>query len=366
VYTIGIASMPRIAEVLVEPLDVELTEPFGIATGAQHRAENALVTIVLDDGSVGLGEAAPFPAVNAETRAAAIDAVLRVRSQLIGADARRWRRVARDLAEAIPRAPSARCALETALLDALCRSAQQLSLWSFFGGCEPELETDITIPTGDVPHAQASATRAIQAGFNSLKIKVGAGSLDDDARRLRAIAELSPAPRLVLDANAGFDADAALGLLSALGQHRSRVALFEQPTARADLEGMARVRRDGRVPVAADESACSAADVAALARAGAADVVNIKITKSGIAEALDMIAAARALGLGLMIGGMVETRLAMTTSACLAAGIGGFSFVDLDTPLFLAEDPFEGGFEQSGPRLSLSAIERGHGVRRRS
>jgi L-alanine-DL-glutamate epimerase-like enolase superfamily enzyme len=62
-----------------------------------------------------------------------------------------------------------------------------------------------------------------------------------------------------------------------------------------------------------------------------------------------------------MIGGMVETRLAMGTSASFAAGLGGFAFVDLDTPLFLAEDPFEGGYAQDGERLDLRPIARGHG-----
>jgi hypothetical protein len=64
----------------------------------------------------------------------------------------------------------------------------------------------------------------------------------------------------------------------------------------------------------------------------------------------------------MMIGGMVETELSMTTSACLAAGIGGFRFVDLDTPLFMSERPLVGGFAQQGPRLDLSGITLGHGV----
>ena len=91
-------------------------------------------------------------------------------------------------------------------------------------------------------------------------------------------------------------------------------------------------------------------------------MINVKIMKSGVFEAWDMIRAAQAHGLGLMVGGMVETELAMTTSACLAAGIGGFTFVDLDTPLFMAARPLRGGFRQSGPRLRLDAIENGHGV----
>jgi len=87
----------------------------------------------------------------------------------------------------------------------------------------------------------------------------------------------------------------------------------------------------------------------------------VKIMKSGIARALDIVAATRACGLLPMIGGMVETRLAMGTSACLAAGLGGFAFVDLDTPLFLAADPFAGGCTYAGSTLDLRPIREGHG-----
>jgi L-alanine-DL-glutamate epimerase-like enolase superfamily enzyme len=81
-----------------------------------------------------------------------------------------------------------------------------------------------------------------------------------------------------------------------------------------------------------------------------------------VVEALAIASAARAAGLDLMIGGMIEARLAMSASACFAAGLGGFAFVDLDTPLFLATDPFAGGYAERGPRLDLGPIEAGHGV----
>jgi len=113
---------------------------------------------------------------------------------------------------------------------------------------------------------------------------------------------------------------------------------------------------------AADESACSAEDVRRLAAEKAADFVNIKLMKSGVADALDVAAAARAAGIGLMIGGNVESILAMTVSACFAAGQGGFRFCDLDTPLFLAENPFTGGYELTGGIISLGHITAGHGV----
>jgi L-alanine-DL-glutamate epimerase-like enolase superfamily enzyme len=143
-------------------------------------------------------------------------------------------------------------------------------------------------------------------------------------------------------------------------------ALFEQPVAKEDEEGLRRLTATRRVPVAADESVASAADAARLAQNAAVDVLNIKLMKCGIVEALDIAAIARTTGLHLMIGGMVESVLAMTVSACFAAGQGGFRFVDLDTPLFLAENPFDGGMTYHGGTIDLTLIEAGHGVTPRS
>jgi L-alanine-DL-glutamate epimerase-like enolase superfamily enzyme len=236
-----------------------------------------------------------------------------------------------------------------------------MSLWHFFGGAEETLETDITIVTGTPDHARSAAERAARAGFTTLKVKVGGESLDHDVERLEAILLAAPNARLVLDANGSFGADEAVELVERVG--RDRIALFEQPTAHDDLEGMRSVRRRTRVAVAADESVRSAADVATVAFERAADVVNVKITKCGVAEACDIVAAARSFHLGLMIGGMVETPLAMSVSACLAAGTGGFSFVDLDTPFFMKSLPTVGGYGLVPPAtLCVSNIAEGHGV----
>jgi len=348
-----------IVEVRAEPWNIALTEPFGIATGAQAVAANVLVTVRLSDRTVGYGEAAPFPAVNGETQEQALAAIRAVTPALVGTDAARWRRVAAQLREGAEASPSARAGVEMAVLDALTRHAG-MSLLSFFGGAEDTLETDITVVTGSPEHARDAARRATQDGFRTLKVKVGGAPLAHDVERLRAIVEAAPDTRLVLDANGSLTADEAVELVSHIGAER--VALFEQPTPAKDLEGLRSVRRRTRVLVAADESARSAADVAELATHRAADVVNVKITKCGITEAMDIVAAARGYRLGLMIGGMVETPLAMTVSACLAAGSGGFDFVDLDTPLFMKDLPTQGGWEQTGPRIRLSSILAGHGV----
>jgi L-alanine-DL-glutamate epimerase-like enolase superfamily enzyme len=350
-----------IAELSFEPLDLELHEPFGIALGAQERVANVLVRLELDDGTIGLGEAAPFPAVSGETQRMALDAVERVRPSLVGRSAQPWRELAAELAAELGDVPSALCAIECALIDALCRRERR-SLLDFFGAAEARLVTDITIPTGTPEHAERATLRALAAGFRTLKIKVGGVPLEHDRQRLLRACKSGGGFSLILDGNASLSAEQALELLSSLGAERSRVRVFEQPTPAADLEGLRRVREQGKVLVAADESARSTRDVEELAAERAVDLVNLKIMKSGVGVALDMLACARRNGLGLMIGGMVETRLAMTVSACIAAGAGGFAEVDLDTPLFINDTRLSGGFTQRGPTLDLSQIRLGHGV----
>ncbi|WP_437717838.1 dipeptide epimerase [Sorangium sp. So ce448] len=351
-----------IRRVSVEALDIPLHEPFGIAGGAQERAANLLVTVELADGTLGFGEAAPLPAFNGETQDGSRAAAVSLREAVVGSDARAWRAVARALREASGGgAGAARCAIETAILDALTKRAG-MPLWAFFGGSGTALTTDITITTGSPERAGEAARRAAAMGFRALKVKVGGRLAASDPARIEAIYAAAPGASLILDGNGGLTAGEALALVAHARRLGANVALLEQPVPRDDWDGMKEVTRRAGVDVAADESAASAEDVLRVAAERAATVVNIKLMKGGIAEALDIAAVARAAGLGLMIGGMVESVLAMTASACFAAGLGGFSFVDLDTPLFLAENPFDGGFVQRGSALSLEGIRAGHSV----
>lgn len=353
----------RIKSVNIQAWDVELLEPFGIATGAQLVAQNALLEVELTSGERGLGEAAPFPAVNGETQADALSALQAVADELVGyegTDASGLSVAARGRLEATP---SALCALEIALADAACR-AQKKSLFLHFGGRSARLFTDITIPTGFADDAARAAERAMAQGFRTLKVKVGGERFEHDLERLRRIAETAPNARLLLDANASLPADLAIELVRSLGARARQVVLFEQPCLRGDFAGSRRVREAG-IRVAADEDARSLEDLTALHAERAADVINFKLTKSGVSRVLSMITEARRLGFGLMLGGMVETRLAMTFSACIAGGLGGFEELDLDTPLFMKDDRLTGGFEQRGPELDLSRLALGHGVARR-
>jgi L-alanine-DL-glutamate epimerase-like enolase superfamily enzyme len=334
-----------------------MKKAFGISGGAQAHASNVLVTLTTSDGIVGYGEGAPFPAFNGETQRDVLDACEIAGPALEGLSLADDNAIRQALSASCTRSSSARCALETALFDARARSIG-ISLRALFGGAESDLVTDITITTGSVEEARQEA-RAF-ADFSTLKTKVGGATIEHDIARVFAVREARPEATILLDANGGFCADEAIRFADAI--KKARVALFEQPVAPGLWDALAEVRRRTGLPIAIDESVVSTDDVREAKRRGAADAVNLKIMKSGIFEALEIARAARAEGLALMIGGMVETRLAMGTSACLAAGLGGFRYIDLDTPLFLATDPFEGGYAQTGERLDLSSIVHGHGL----
>ncbi|MBA3943150.1 MAG: dipeptide epimerase [Herpetosiphonaceae bacterium] len=341
-------------------LDIPLIEPFAIATGTQSIAHNVLVAVELADGTIGWGEAAPFAAVTGETQSSTLAALDRLAALLIGQDTRCWRALATSMRAAEKEAAAARCALETALLDAWCKRAQ-LPLWAFFGGTATEFETDMTITAGSTEHAARSALAIRTRGITTIKIKIG-GDPRIDLDRIAAVHAAAPAAPLILDGNCGYGAAEACALLDELERRSIPVALFEQPTARHDWEGLKQVRHWSTVPVAADETVTTAADALRAAHEDAVTCINIKLMKAGIAEALDIAAICRAAGIQLMIGGMVETILAMTVSAHFAAGLGGFSFVDLDTPMFMAAQPLRGGFRQSGACLSVAHVTAGHGV----
>ncbi len=350
----------QIQNVSFQPIDIPLIEPFAISGGAQEVARNVLVTVRLVDGTLGYGEAAPFAAYNGETREGALGELAAARRGLVGANAENWRALSAELRAGGVHG-SALCALESAILDALTRS-RGLSLASFFGGARAQLETDMTVTAGDAGHAAAAATSIVARGIRRIKIKVGREGAAGDAARVVAVAQAAPGAALTLDANGAYSAAEAVDLVDRMDAQGVRPEFFEQPVGAGDWEGLAEVSAASKIPVAADEAARSAADVLRLARETGVQIVNLKLMKCGIVEALDMAAVARAAGLRLMIGGNVESILAMTVSACFASGLGGFSYADLDTPLFMADNPFQGGFVLNGGMLRLEHILAGHGV----
>jgi L-alanine-DL-glutamate epimerase-like enolase superfamily enzyme len=350
----------QIRQVEIQALEAPLAAPFTCASSDLGRVRNLALRITLEGGSSGWGEIAILPPITVEDEASARAALEEEAGRLLGSNAGEWRRISAGLLERRAAFGSVRAGIETAVLDALTRSLG-VALFHFFGGREDSLVTDMTIPICSAEAAGLLAARYREDGFDTLKVKIGR-DVGEDFARVLAVRRGHPHCRLIFDANAAYGVAEVFELLGELRAAGIEPALLEQPVAREDWEGLGRLAREAGVPVAADESCRTPEDAVRIGRDGLAQVLNIKLAKSGVVQSLDIAAIARAFGLGLMIGAMVETRLGMGFSAHLAAGLGGFDWVDLDTPLLFTDDPITGGYRREGARYCLDGGTPGHGA----
>lgn len=303
-----------------------LSRPFRISRGVKTAADVVTVAIAEED-AVGRGEGVPYPRYG-ETVADALAAIEAVRPLVEGGGGRA------ALAAAMPPG-AARNAVDCALWDLEARLAGT-TVAALAGRAEPApLPSAITIGL-DAPEAMAAAAaRAARAPL--LKVKVDA---EHAADRIRAVRAAAPDPRLIVDPNESWTA-ADLDRLEPLLLEQ-RVDLLEQPLP-AGADG-ALAGRGYPVPICADESLHVRADLDALA--GRYSHVNVKLDKTGgLTEALLLAAAARERGLGLMVGCMVCSSLGIAPAIPVAAGA---DFVDLDGPLWLAEDRPGGVVDRDG------------------
>ncbi|MBK7857391.1 MAG: dipeptide epimerase [Archangiaceae bacterium] len=313
--------------ITAEPLSVPTLDPFVIASGQVHATRSVLVRVTLDDGTEGLGEGACLPPVTKEDQPDALAALQR-----------------HSTLEALDAFPVARAALEMALLDAEARQ-QRVPLWRLLGGTQHlPIETDITLPILTPSRMAELAREWWEEGFRKFKVKAG-HDLAADLERLHAVRAAVPGAVFQPDANGGFTVEEALQYLGT----GLPFTCFEQPCATA--AELVELSQQTKVPIIADESVKQLSDLGALT--GVAGI-NLKIAKlGGLTRCVELGRAAKARGMKLMMGGMVETRLGMTAAAHVALAVGGVDFADLDTAFLLTQDPFEGGYQASGPNLTL-------------
>ena len=302
-----------------------LNAPFRIARGVKTAAD--VVTVTLSEGgSVGRGEAVPYPRYG-ESVESALAAIESARA-LIEAGGDR-----QALLQALP-AGAARNALDCALWDLEARLAGRDVAEMIGGQPLAPIVTALTIGI-DTPAVMAAAARAA-GDVPLLKVKVDA---EDPEARIRAVRAAAPGAALIVDPNESWDRALVEAIQDVLVA--TNVALLEQPVPAGDDEWL-----DGfspAVPICADEAVHVAADLDVVARRYQA--VNVKLDKSGgLTAALDVAREARAMDLGLMTGCMICSSLSIAPALHLAAMS---DFADLDGPLWLREDR-PGGIRQEG------------------
>jgi L-alanine-DL-glutamate epimerase-like enolase superfamily enzyme len=347
--------MSEITAVTVEPLDLPMEEPFEISLGTQYEASNVLVSVETADGVVGYGEGAPIPPVTGETQRAALATAEAMGDLVAGADVADYRSTIQELRSTFPGMVSAAFAVETAVLDAYCRE-REMPLSELFGGSPSPVTTDLTVPIVSPDEAFELASQAADDGFEHLKVKTGL-DVEADVERVVAVADGAPAAHLKVDANQGWTPKETARFVDEVAARDVYLDLVEQPVPADDLVGLAQVRERIDVPVAADESVFTPADATAVVRQEAADIVNVKLGKSGPLAVADIVSIAEAANLELMVGCMLESAIGIHTSAHVVSGTGAFSYVDLDGNLLLDDDVADVSY---GPTVDIDGP--GHGI----
>lgn len=336
----------------VRVFEEPLKRPFVTALGRKDKTVNVELTLELSSGAAGRGEASGSLAF-AHLRPERLAAVMtRLARAAVGRDALELRPLVERAWKAAGLAAPAAAAFEAALLSAVC-AERGLTLFEWFGGACRRGETDVTISAVDPGSSAEAAREAARAGYRALKVKVGTG-LKADLARVRAVVAAAPGRRLLLDGNQGMTVASALRVVEGALSAGARVELLEQPLPKDDLKALARLCRRCPVPVALDESVKTPQDALRALEAGAAGAFNVKAAKSGYLRSQDIVALARAAGLPLMIGCMMETAPGLFPSVALALGTGAFRWLDLDSDALLLRRPEGSGWSRRGPDIALS------------
>jgi len=310
-----------------EPLDLHTAYPFRIATGTRTHHDNLLVRIE-HDGIEGWGEASPshYYGENRPIMEVALDAW----APHLGDDPFALEAIERRLHHALQGHHAAHAALDMALHDWIGKKLG-LPVWRLLG-LDAAATPVSCVTLGMAEPAEMERKLEGVLDFPRIKVKLGAPGDVDNLRRIRK----RYTGLLQVDANTAWSAADAVRVLREI--EPLGIELVEQPVAREDLDGLRWVRERSGIPVFADECCHTLRDLGNLR--GRVDGVNLKIMKSGgIREMLRMIHAARALGLKIMLGSMVESSLALSAAAQLGPLV---DYLDLDGHWLLREDPFVG------------------------
>ncbi|MDP2482852.1 MAG: dipeptide epimerase [Candidatus Palauibacterales bacterium] len=334
-----------------ETFTIRAKHPFKISRSVQESVERVWVRVEAD-GQEGWGEADPSPYYG-ETSGTVVAALERMTPVIDAAPAPEGlEMLERALAGAIGHNGSARAAVSAALHDLVGKRAGQ-PLWKLWG-LEPS-EAPLSSFTIGLDEPEVLKTKVAEAaGYPILKVKLGT---DRDEEVISTICDAAaPGTVLRVDANAGWTARDAIERIAMLADYG--VEFVEQPLPPADREGYRFLHGRSALPIIVDESCITSSDIPGLV--GMADGINIKLSKcGGPREAMRMIHTARACGLRVMMGCMLESSLGIAPAAHLASLL---DYADLDGAELIASDPF------AGPGLRGAEIhvgdEPGLGVRR--
>jgi o-succinylbenzoate synthase len=346
----------KITDIRFNMLRVPLKTPFKTALRTVDTIEDVIVTVHTDKGNVGYGEAPATAVITGDTHGSIVEAIKKyIAPRIIGEDIANLNRITQLIQGSLEKNSSAKAAVEIAVYD-LFGQLYNAPLYKLLGGGDPVITTDITISVDYIDKMVADSSAAVDRGFESLKIKVGK-DIGVDIERVKAIyAAVEGRALLRVDANQGWTAKQAVFALQTLEDAGVRLELVEQPVKAPDLEGMKYVTERVHTPIMADESVFGPTDVIELIRMRAADIINIKLMKTGgLSNAIQIADICGMYGMECMIGCMVETSVSVSAAVHLAVAKSSvITKVDLDGPSLCQFNPVVGGVIFNESEISIT------------
>ncbi len=322
-------------------------QPFTIATGTMNFAQNIFIRIYTDEGFYGVGECSAFPMIVGETQATCFEMAKDFAAIWKNKDPLSIEERMNELHAFTAFNATIKSAFDMALYDIAAKHANQ-PLYQFLGGSKKEIETDLTIGI-DSPEAMAETAMAYKAkGVRIIKIKLGKKGAEDIERVKQIRLAVGNELLLRLDANQGWSFETAVQVLQELEQYN--IQFCEQPMRHWEDEKLPALRKLSPVKIMADESVFDHHDAQRLVNAGACDYVNIKFSKSGgLLEAAKINAVCEAHSIPCMMGGMLESRIALSAAGHFVLAHANILFYDMDTCLIGHKiDPVKGGLQYNG------------------
>ncbi|PCK07008.1 MAG: dipeptide epimerase [Alteromonadaceae bacterium] len=346
----------KITNIRFAKLTVPLVTPFKTALRTVTNIDDLVVIIETNNGEVGYGAAPATPVITGDTHGsmmAAIDAV--IKPLLIGRDIADLSDLTNIVQSALVNNTSAKAAIEIALFD-LWGKLYKAPLYKLLGGGCSQLKTDITISIDTIDKMIHDSQKALTQGFTILKIKIGK-DIHQDIERVKNIYQVVKGKALIrLDVNQGWTAKQTVFAMQNLDAAGVELELIEQPVKADDLAGMRYVTERVLTPIMADESAFGPKEVIELITTGAADIINIKLMKTGgLSNAIKIADICQTYHVDCMIGCMLEGSISVAAAAHLAAAKSNvITKIDLDGPALGQYDPVHGGVHFNFANISLS------------
>ena len=326
--------------------------PFTIATGTMEFAQNILIKIHTSEGIIGYGECSAFPMIVGETQTSCYHHAMDFAAFWKGKNPLAIADRLRELDNIIAGNYTTKSAFDIALYDIAAKAANQ-PLYAFLGGRQKAIESDLTIGIDSPENMAKEAISFKQKGVNVIKVKLGKEPSVDIERIKQIRNAIGNQIKIRIDANQGWSKEDALMVLQNLAPFD--IEFCEQPMHKYYDDYLPALCAASPIPIMADESVFTHHDARKLIANKACHLINIKFSKSGgIHEAIKIHDIAMEHNIACMMGGMLESRLALSAKMHFVMAKNNIKYYDMDTCLLgHLEDPIIGGVQFNGMHLSI-------------